>query len=71
MRPTMDMKRRNTAHAMMPDTRDSEVTMDDTLATAATPIMMNATIWGIIITIYLYIYIYIYTPGLYPHTGNE
>lgn len=43
MSPTMDMKRRNTPHAMIVDTRDSEVTMEFTFATAATPIMMKAT----------------------------
>lgn len=39
----MDMKRRNTPHAMIVDTRDSEVTMESMFAAAATPIMMNAT----------------------------
>lgn len=39
----MDMKRRNTPHAMIVDTRDSDVTMESMFAAAATPIMMNAT----------------------------
>lgn len=42
----MDIRRRKTPQAMIPDTRVREVVIDATLAAAATPIIINDTTCG-------------------------